>query len=101
MTTIIPHAALPAATSPPAGNEPRSRRTLCEAARFATCGHCWQEPGIPCATKGGTHGYHVARFGRAERRGLITGRELVAVLYDLGVFDLATVVWDEPTGGAR
>ena len=73
---------------------------ICQSARMATCGECWQRPGVACVVRDGQPGDHVARFGRAARRGLITGRELVWVLYDLGVFTLATVVW-EPAGGAR
>ena len=54
----------------------RSLSEICEDVRQANCGECWQVPGTPC-TPGGDH---VARFGRAARRGLISGRELVAVL---------------------
>ena len=68
---------------------------ICQAARQANCGECWQAPGKPCTPEGD----HVARFGRAARRGLITGPELVAVLGAFDVFTTATIV---PTpGGAR
>ena len=61
----------------------------------ANCGHCWQHPGTPCAQgPDGADGYHVARLSRAMRRGLITGRELVAVLQALVTFDSATLVFD-------
>ena len=65
------------------------------AVRMANCGHCWKEPGTPC-THGpdGTDGYHVARLSRAMRRGLISGREFVAVLQALVTFSSATVVYD-------
>jgi hypothetical protein len=68
---------------------------ICQAARQATCGECWQVPGKPC-TPGGDH---VARFGRAMRRGLISGPDLLAVLGTLDAFTTATVV--EMPGGAR
>jgi hypothetical protein len=67
-----------------------------EAARRANCGECWQVPGKPC-TPGGDH---VARFGRAARRGLITGHELVAILGRLEAFTTATVV-QTPAGGLQ
>ena len=72
----------------------RPLHEICEAARRANCGECWQVPGKPC-TSGGDH---VARFGRAARRGLISGRELVAVLGRLEAFTTATVV-ETPAGG--
>ena len=44
-------------------------------------------------------GYHVARFGRAMRRGLISGPDLIAVLETLDAFTSGTVVYDERPGG--
>jgi hypothetical protein len=73
----------------------RSLTEICQAARQANCGECWQVPGKPCTPEGD----HVARFGRAVRRGLITGAELVSVLGQFGAFTTATVV--ETPGGAR
>src|SRR5262249_35706486 len=70
---------------------------ICEAARQATCGECWQVPGVPCTQT--PEGDHVARFGRAARRGLISGAELVSVLGRFDAFTTATVV--ETPGGAR
>jgi hypothetical protein len=70
---------------------------ICEAVRQANCGECWQVPGLPCTRN--PEGDHVARFGRAARRGLITGPELVFVLDRFDVFTTATVV--ETPGGAR
>ena len=65
------------------------------AVRLANCGQCWQKPGTPCALgPDGADGYHVARLSRAMRRGLISGRELVAVLQALVTFDSATLVYD-------
>jgi hypothetical protein len=82
------------ATRPPAV---RSLAGICEAARRATCGECWQVPGEPCTQL--PEGDHVARFGRAARRGLLSGAELVAVLGTLDAFTTATVV--ETPDGAR
>jgi hypothetical protein len=70
---------------------------ICEAARQANCGECWQIPGQPCTQD--PEGDHVARFGRAMRRGLLTGPELVAVLGALPRFSTATIV--KTPGGAR
>ena len=84
-------------TAPPPTLAARSLQEICQAARQANCGECWQQPGKPC-----THdpeGDHVARFGRAARRGLITGPELVAVLADFDVFTTATIV--KTPGSAR
>ena len=70
---------------------------ICQAARQANCGECWQVPGKPCTRN--PEGDHVARFGRAARRGLITGHELVVVLAAFDAFTTTTIV---PTpGGAR
>ena len=79
------------AASPPAA---RSRHEICELARLVNCGECWQAPGTPC-TPGGDH---VARFGRAMRRGLLTGPELIAVLQALDAFTNTTIVCDVPGG---
>jgi hypothetical protein len=85
MTFTIPQA--PAAA-------PRSLHEICELVRQANCGECWQVPGIPCTSEGD----HVARFGRAMRRGLISGPDLLAVLGTLGAFTTATVIFDAPDG---
>ena len=69
---------------------------ICRAARQVNCGECWQVPGKPCTPEGD----HVARFGRAARRGLITGHELVAILGRLEAFTTATVV-QTPAGGLQ
>lgn len=75
----------------------RSLAGICQAARQANCGECWQVPGKPCTSD--PDGDHVARFGRAMRRGLISGAELVAVLGRFAAFTTATVV--ETPGGPR
>ena len=79
------------AKPPPAA---RSLHEICEAARLVNCGECWQVPGKPCTPEGD----HVARFGRAMRRGLIAGPELIALLQALVVFTNDTVVCDVPDG---
>ena len=83
-------------TSPPAA---RSLHDICEAARRGPCAYCSGQPGEPCAYSGtGPDGYHVGRFAAAFKAGLITGRELVAVLRGTGVFTVSTIVYE---GGAR
>jgi hypothetical protein len=76
----------------------RSLPEICEAVRQANCGECWQVPGKPCTRN--PEGDHVARFGRAMRRGLISGPELIAVLGALDAFTNATVV-ETPVEVAR
>ncbi len=74
---------------------PPAARSLevCEAARRVNCLQCWQRPGPPC-TVSGTPGDHLARYQRAERRGLITRAELAAVVAGLDV--IAGHVIDSP-----
>jgi hypothetical protein len=84
------------AARPPAA---RSLTEVCEAARMANCGQCWQVPGVPCSQD--PEGDHVARFARAMRRGLISGPELIAVLQPFGTFTGATLVYGQPAGGTR
>lgn len=79
------------ATSPPAA---RSLHEICEAARRGRCGYCGQKPRRACTDAGGQDGYHVARFAAAFKAGLISGRELVAVLHAAGVFTVSTVIRD-------
>jgi hypothetical protein len=80
--------------SAPALLQARSLHEICADARRANCGECWQVPGTPCTPEGD----HVARFGRAMRRGLISGPDLLAVLGALGAFTTATVIRDAPDG---
>ena len=91
-----------------------SLHEVCEAARRVNCGECWAIPGDECVytsapvsvpvTPGTAvqpvRGYHVARFGRALRRGLVTGPELIAVLQGLDAFTNDTLVYDETPDGA-
>jgi hypothetical protein len=79
------------AASPPAA---RSLQEIRELARRVNCGECWQVPGKPCTLD--PEGSHVARFGRAMRRGLISGQDLIAVLQTLDAFTNDTVVFDVP-----
>ncbi|MGB6583310.1 MAG: hypothetical protein WBF34_35875 [Streptosporangiaceae bacterium] len=48
------------------------------------------------ASRAPPEGDHVARFGQAIRRGLISGDDLVAVLQALDAFTSATIVCDVP-----
>jgi hypothetical protein len=83
------------AASPPTA---RPLYEICEAVRLVNCGECWQVPGVPCTPD--PEGDHVARFGRAMRRGLIAGPELIAVLQSLDAFTSATIVCDVPGGAS-
>ena len=82
--------------SAPAAPLARSLHEIREIVRQANCGECWQVPGKPCTPEGD----HVARFGRAMRRGLIAGPELIAVLQSLDAFTSATIVCDVPGGAS-
>ena len=74
---------------------PRSLHSICELASLANCGECWSPPLAPCLRGDhGMKGYHVARFARAYRRGLIGAADLTAVLDDVEVFGNSTVVYD-------
>jgi hypothetical protein len=71
----------------------RTLAGITAAAVQADCGaaECWAHHLEPCkGTRPG--GVHVARLYRAGRRGAISGAELHAVLDELVVFTLATVV---------
>ena len=64
--------------------------------RLANCGHCWQRPGRPC-TVSGAPGDHLARWQRAERRGLVGREDLAAVVTGLEVIAAHVIIRD----GAR
>ena len=99
----------------PAVSQARSLHEVCEAARLVNCGACWAIPGDECVYTSapvsapvtpGTpvqpvRGCHVARLGRALRRGLIEGPDLIAVLQALDAFTNDTVVYDDTPDGAR
>lgn len=59
-------------------------------ALLAPCGHCWQPPGCPCAPTG----QHLARYLRAERRGVIDRSALTAVIARLDVLAPSVLVPD-------
>jgi len=68
---------------------PRPVAEVCADTLLATCGQCWSASGQPCDCQPGVH---VARLGRAHRKGLIGDTDLMSVLGQLGVFTPATVV---------
>jgi hypothetical protein len=69
---------------------------VAERVRLANCPQCWQRPGRPC-TITGPDGDHLARWQRAERRGLITRAELAAAVDGLDVIAPHVIIRD----GAR
>jgi hypothetical protein len=88
----------------------RSLHDICQDASRADCGHCWAHTTGPCVTFGpgdrplavvsdtGAPGWHLARFARACRRGLISAADLAAVLQGFDVFAGHTVVFDADGG---
>lgn len=78
------------ATGQPVPDAPAERVRLCN------CPQYWQRPGRPC-TITGIPGDHLARWGRAERRGLISRAELGGVIGGLDVIALHVIIPD----GAR
>ena len=65
-------------------------RPLVVIARLANCGQCWQPPGDPCRPEGS----HLARYIRAERRGLIPRAVLARLTEALETFAPDIVVPD-------
>jgi hypothetical protein len=68
-------------------------------ARLAHCGYCLAGPWEPCLTsQDGASGYHLARFARAERCGLIGAADLDVILAAAGdgMFSGASVIRDRP-----
>jgi hypothetical protein len=61
--------------------------------RLANCPQCWQRPGQPC-TVSGPPGDHLARYQRAERRGLIGREDLAAVVAGLEVIAAHVIIRD-------
>ena len=84
---------------------PRPMAEIRELARLATCGQCWAYPGEPCAVPPGSGpgSYHLARYDRACRRGLISGADMAAVLTSAGPLLSPAAVIDAREGapGAR
>jgi len=58
--------------------------TTVDFVRLANCPHCWQRAGKPC-TVAGSLGDHLARWLRAERRGLIGYEDLVTLMAGLDI----------------
>lgn len=91
MGTLHTDVALTRRIEPPrtAAGLPRAIDALADqGAARVTCGFCWQAPGEPCTADG----WHLARFLRAYRRGLITKAEMVTVLATLTVISEGAVV---------
>jgi hypothetical protein len=82
-------------THPPA-DAPRAVVAVTDLVRLANCPQCWQRPGRAC-TVSGASGDHLARWQRAERRGLIGREDLAAVVAGLEVIASHVIVRD----GAR
>ena len=83
-TTTIP------GEQPPAGT-PRATVAVTDLVRLANCPQCWQRPGRAC-TVSGEPGDHLARWQRAERRGLITRADLAAVVAGLDVIAAHVII---------
>ena len=75
---------------------PQAAVAVADLVRMANCPHCWQRPGRPC-TITGPAGDHLARWQRAERRGLISREALAAAVAGLEVIAGHVIVRD----GAR
>jgi hypothetical protein len=75
---------------------PQTPAAVTDLVRMANCPHCWQRPGKPC-TITGPAGDHLARWQRAERRGLIGREDLAAAVAGLEVIAGHVIVRD----GAR
>jgi hypothetical protein len=69
----------------------REALPVAERVRLVNCGQCWQQPGPPC-TVSGPLGDHLARYQRAERRGLITREDLAAVVAGLEVIAAHVII---------
>jgi hypothetical protein len=97
---------LTAITSPPAA---RPLHDICEAARAGICGpFCGALPGEECVVTSApvsvpvtgdtpvrpVRGYHMARFARAQSRGLISAADFAAVTGTAGSFTPARVIFD-------
>jgi hypothetical protein len=99
-------------TNPTTITSPRAARSLhdiCEAARPGDCGpFCGALPGDECVVTSApvsvpvtgdmpvrpVRGYHMARFARAESRGLISAAEFAAITGTAGSFTPARVIVD-------
>ena len=72
---------------------PRVTVAVTDLVRLANCPQCWQRPGRPC-TVSGAPGDHLARWQRAERRGLIARDALASVVADLEVIAGHVIIRD-------
>ena len=63
------------------------------AVRMVNCGLCWQRPGKPC-TITGPAGNHLARWQRAERKGLLSREALASVVAGLEVIAGHVIIRD-------
>lgn len=82
-----------AKTTPADAGAPRLTVAVTDLVRMANCPHCWQRPGRPC-TVSGAPGDHLARWQRAERRGLIGRADLAAVVVGLEVIAGHVIIRD-------
>jgi hypothetical protein len=78
-------------TKQPPPDAPHVTVAVTDLVRLANCPHCWQRPGRPC-TVSGIPGDHLARWQRAERRGLIARDALAAVVADLEVIAAHVII---------
>ena len=69
------------------------RAAVTDLVRLANCPQCWQRPGRPC-TVSGEPGDHLARWQRAEHRGLIARADLAAVVDGLEVIAAHVIIRD-------
>ena len=58
------------------------------------CGQCWAPRGTPCSRGTSGLGYHLGRFARARRRGLLSEAEMSAVLDQADVINNAVIIRD-------
>ena len=66
---------------------------ICQAARQANCGECWQVPGKPCTSEGATSPASAGHAPGADQRpGPARGPGA------LDAFTMATVITDAPAG---
>jgi hypothetical protein len=72
---------------------PQPPVAVADLVRMANCPHCWQRPGKPC-TITGPAGDYLARWQRAERRGLIGREALAAAVAGLEVIAARVIIRD-------
>lgn len=87
--TIIPERTAAAAELP-------APAELAALALLVPCGHCWAPPGLPCVPYDETGDLHLARYLRAERRGVLGRQALAAVIARLDVIAAHVLVPDVP-----